>query len=837
MFPRLLRALATIAVAAAPLQTQQQHAQHTAKVEPERVSRVRLRTGVELEVAEQGRLDGEPVLFLHGFTDSRLSWSLVLPHLPEGIRAIVPTMRGHGESDKPSCCFGVSDFAADAIALLDALGIEQAVLVGHSLGSYVGQRLALSHPDRFTRIVLISTGYTANTDMVVGFRKEIATLPDRVPVEVAREFQESMIVQPVPPAFFQQAVNESGKVPTRIWRAVLDDLVQNDAPVNHAKIGAPTLVLSGKKDAFWGKEHYDSLARAIPEAKLLVYEESGHSPNWEEPARLARDIAAFVFGPEATARSPEQHSVGAHEHNSSSAAGVMPLLEGLGDWSMPITTSSSEARRYFDQGVRLIYAFNHDEAVRSFERAAELDAACALCHWGAAYALGPNINLPMDPAAEPRALFAIRTAVRLKTRATARERALIDAVAARYGEPAGAARAARDSAFAGQMRRVARQYPDDPDIQVIFADAMLNLRPWNQWTRDGKPQPGTLELVAALERVIARAPDHAGACHLYVHAVEASDTPERALSCAEQLPKLMPGAGHVVHMPAHVFLRVGRYEEAARANIAAVNADGRYFASRVVPDGIYPMFYAPHNLHFLWATYLLSGQKAKALSTARALQDRVKPADARAVPSLEGFLVSEALALARFRDWDAILRLPQPPAELRFVRAMWHYARGMAWAATGQSRNAAASLDSLLGIASTTPNDVIIILNAAPALMNVAADVLKGSIAESERKYDAAVAHYQSAAKKEDALTYDEPPPWYHSARNFLGEALLKAGRAGEAERAFLEDLRFVRETGWSLEGLERALRAQGKETDAAAVATRRAKAWQYADVTLRRGG
>ncbi|HZI30646.1 MAG TPA: alpha/beta fold hydrolase [Gemmatimonadaceae bacterium] len=836
MLPRLLRALATIAVATAPLHAQQLPSHHKANAEPVRVQRVRLSTGVELEVAERGRPDGQPVVFLHGFSDSRFSYSLLVPHLPEEIRAIVVTMRGHGESDKPACCFRISDFAADAIALLDALGIRQATLVGHSLGSFVVQRAAANHPDRIARLVLVGSGYATHTQPVAGLRSEAATLADPIPLEFARDFQQSSIAITVPPAFFQQVVAESRKVPARIWRAVLDDLVQNDAPVNHAKFGVATLIISGKRDAFWGPEHYDSLARAIPGARLLVYEKSGHAPNWEEPERVARDITAFVLGPETPTRGREQHS-SAHEHESPKSAGPMPLLEGLGDWRMRVTTSSSDARRYFDQGVRLIYAFNHDEAVRSFERAAELDPACALCFWGAAYALGPNINLPMDPAAEPRALAAVRNAVSVKSNATARERALIEALAVRYGEPAGAARASRDSAFANRMRRVAQQYPDDPDIQVIFADAMLNLRPWNQWTRDGKPQPGTMELVAALERVIARTPDHAGACHLYVHAVEASNTPERALPCAERLPKLMPGAGHVVHMPAHVFLRVGRYEEAARANIAAVNADGRYFASRVVPDGIYPMFYAPHNLHFLWATYLLSGQKAKALSTARALQERVKPADARAVASLEGFLVSEALALARFGDWDAILRLPQPPAELRFVRAMWHYARGMAWAATGQSRNAAAALDSLLGIASSTPNDVIIILNSAPALMNVAADVLKGSIAASERKYDAAVAHYQSAAKKEDALTYDEPPPWYHSARNFLGEALLKAGRAAEAERAFREDLRFVRETGWSLDGLERALRAQGKEKDAAAVAKRRAKAWQYADVTLRRGG
>jgi tetratricopeptide (TPR) repeat protein len=387
------------------------------------------------------------------------------------------------------------------------------------------------------------------------------------------------------------------------------------------------------------------------------------------------------------------------------------------------------------------------------------------------------------------------------------------------------------------MRQAARQFRSDPDVQVIFADAMLNLRPWNQWTRDGRPQPGTLELVTALERVLARTPGHPGACHLYIHAIEASDAPERALPCADRLPKLMPGAGHVVHMPAHVFLRVGRYEDAARANIAAVNADGRYFASRSVPDGIYPLFYAPHNLHFLWATYLLSGQRTKALSTSRALRDRVKLDDARAVPSLEGFLVAEALSLTRFGDWDGVLALPEPPSELRYQRATWHYARGMARAARGDVNAALIELEKVREIAARTPDDVIIILNPAPALLKLAADVLAGTIALQERKYDRAIALFRAAAEKEDALTYDEPPPWYHSARNFLGEALLEGGRAAEAEQAFRDDLRFVRETGWSLDGLERALRVQGKGGEADAVAKRLAKAWRYADVPSRRGG
>jgi tetratricopeptide (TPR) repeat protein len=511
----------------------------------------------------------------------------------------------------------------------------------------------------------------------------------------------------------------------------------------------------------------------------------------------------------------------------------MPLLEGLGDWRHRITTSSPEAQRYFDQGLRLTYGFNHDEAVRSFERAVQLDPGCAMCQWGIAYALGPNINLPMDAKVEPRALEASRRGVALKQRTTPGEQALIDAMAARYGEPAGAARADRDLAYANAMRDVARRFPDDADAQVLFADAMLNLRPWNQWTREGKPQPGTLELVGVLEGAVKRAPGHAGACHFYIHAVEASETPERALPCAERLPKLMPGAGHVVHMPAHVYLRVGQYERAARANIAAVEADKRYFAAHSAAPGIYPTFYAPHNLHFLWSTYLLSGQREKALGAARALAERVALSDARANASLEGFLPPAILTLTRFGNWDAVLAEPAPPAELRFATGMWHYARGVAFAARKEVASAEAELTRVRGVAAEVKDDLIIILNPAPALLKLAAEGLGGQIAARQGRFDEAIAHFRTAVTLEDALTYDEPPPWYHSARNMLGETLLEAGRPADAAAAFHEDLRYVRETGWSLSGLERALRADGKSQEAGEIARRFKAAWKYADVPV----
>lgn len=545
---------------------------------------------------------------------------------------------------------------------------------------------------------------------------------------------------------------------------------------------------------------------------------------------LTLTAAWLTPAPAAAQQKPEPTHQGDGQHAHPAPQGVMPILSGLGDWHHQITTKSPEAQRYFDQGLRLTYGFNHEEAVRSFERAVQLDPDCAMCHWGVAYALGPNINLPMDAKTEPRALAATREAVRLKKAATAGESALIEAMAVRYAEPAGANRAERDLAYANAMRDVAKRFPNDADAQVLFADAMLNLRPWNQWTREGTPQPGTLELVGVLTQTTTHQPNHAGACHFFIHAVEASQTPERALPCAERLPRLMPGAGHVVHMPAHVYLRVGRYEDAARANIAAVEADNKYFATRALPPGVYPQFYAPHNLHFLWATYMLSGQREKALGAARALKDRVAVDDARSTAALEGFLPPAMLTLARFGNWDAVLAEPAPPAELHYTTGMWHYARGIAHSAKKDFQAADQDLARLRAEAAGIKDDVIIILNPAPAVLKLAAEVLAADIAAQQRRFDDAVAHLKTAVTMEDALTYDEPPPWYHSVRNRLGETLLQAGRPEDAAAAFRDDLRHFRETGWSLSGLERALRASGQTREADEASRRFKVAWKYAD-------
>lgn len=526
------------------------------------------------------------------------------------------------------------------------------------------------------------------------------------------------------------------------------------------------------------------------------------------------------------------HAAGpAHQHGGAPAAPGQPaLLPGLGHWHHPITTRVPRAQEFFDQGLRLAYAFSLDESARSFVEAARLDPSCAMCWWGVAYAVGPNINLPMTAEAEKRGLQAIRRALRLAPAATLRERGYIEAMAARFGEPAGEDRAVRDSAYASAMEGVARQWPRDVDAQVLYADALLNLRPWNQWTPEGQPQPGTLTVVATLERALQAAAEHAGACHFYVHTVEASPAPERALPCAERLPLLMPGAGHIVHMPAHIYMRLGRYADAARANLAAGAADWGYVPAHAQPDDFYPTFYPAHNEHFLWMTYLLSGQQARALESARDLVRGVPVKAARANPSLEPFLSAAVLTHARFGEWDAVLAEPAPPAELRYLKGMWHLARGLAFTARGDLAAAQGQLDALRGLAASVPASMIIILNPAPALLELGATTLAGELALRQGRTDAAIDLLREAVRRETALTYDEPPPWYHSTRNRLGMALLALGRAGEAEAAFQDDLRVLPENGWSLAGLERALRAQGREAEAAAVAIRLAAAWREAD-------
>lgn len=495
------------------------------------------------------------------------------------------------------------------------------------------------------------------------------------------------------------------------------------------------------------------------------------------------------------------------------AAAAVPLFTELGTYHRSISTTNETAQRYFDQGLRLTYAFNHGEAIRAFEEALRQDSTCAICHWGIAYAYGPNINAPMDAASGARAYDAVQRALALAAHASDVERALIDALSHRYAADPGAERAALDAAYAGAMAAVKEQYPEDLDVVTLHAEAVMTQTPWNYWSQDGSPHAGTAEIVADLERVLGLNPDHPGACHYYIHAVEAVH-PEKAVACAERLAALMPGAGHLVHMPAHIYIRVGRWADAIAANEHAVHSDETYIADQS-PAGLYPMAYYPHNYHFLSFAAMMSARATPAIDAARALTERVPVDAARAAPPLEPLLPYLHLTLVTFGRWDEVLALPQPPADLRYATALTHYARGVAFAARGEAPQARSALDSVQAIAQATSDEL------TRAVIDIAMHALMGEIAWRSGDAAGAEAHFRQAVEIEDGLLYVEPPHWYYPVRHSLGAVLLGAGRAADAESVYREDLRRFPENAWALHGLAASLRAQGENAEADVVAGR----------------
>jgi tetratricopeptide (TPR) repeat protein len=473
-----------------------------------------------------------------------------------------------------------------------------------------------------------------------------------------------------------------------------------------------------------------------------------------------------------------------------------------------------------------VYGFNHAEAIRSFTRATELDSSCAMCWWGIAYAYGPHVNAGMDSASGVRAYAAARKALSLSRKARPWERAYIRAVAARYAAVPPAQRAALDSAYARGMAEVARKYPDDLDAGALYAESLMDLRPWNYWTPEGKPYPGTNTIVHQLERVIARNPEHPGACHYYIHAVEAVN-PQLAVPCAERLARLMPGVGHMVHMPAHIYIRVGRYNDAATSNVHAIHTDETFIEGQK-PVTVYSLAYYPHNIHFLAFASTMAGRSAQALEAAKTLQSKVNLDVARQVDLLQEMIPYHVLTLVTFGHWDEVLAEPLPPSDIRMPVAMAYYARGVAYAAKGQPADAQTALDTVKAIDAATPADA-----ASKTPVSIAAHALMGEIASRGGKLDEGIAHFREALKIEDAGLYFEPPKWYYPIRHSLGAALLKAGKNAEAEAVYREDLKRFPENGWSLFGLAAALRAEGKSAEAAEMDRRFAKAWSAADVKL----
>jgi tetratricopeptide (TPR) repeat protein len=518
---------------------------------------------------------------------------------------------------------------------------------------------------------------------------------------------------------------------------------------------------------------------------------------------------------------------------------AVPLYDNMGSYSHRITTSSADAQKYFDQGLAFSYAFNHAEAIRAFRYATELDPACAMCYWGIAYALGPNINAPISEEAAKEAWPAIQRARELGAKASDQERAFIEALATRYAADPKAERQPLDAAYADAMRDVARRFPDDDDAVTLFAQSLMDTSPWNYWEADGRPRAGTAEVLGSLERVLKRNPAHAGAIHLYIHAVEASSDPARAEPYADRLAALMPGAGHIVHMPGHIYLRVGRYHDASLANDRAVAADEAYFASDAAKGNMmYEVGYYPHNMHFKAMSASMEGRRADALQAAQNTQSKMH-ADMLRDPAMGGMVQHMRLTplymKVRFAMWDEVLAEPEPPADLPFTRAIWHAARGMAHVAKGELERA----DSERGQVEKLEDDpsfaklFVSSVNAASKVVPIAHAVLAGQIAAARKRGAEAAGHFERAVKLEDALTYMEPPDWFIPVRQLQGAALLQLGRAREAEAAFRGDLRKFPENGWSLSGLRASLERQGKAKEAAEVTTQFDEAWSRADVRV----
>jgi tetratricopeptide (TPR) repeat protein len=513
------------------------------------------------------------------------------------------------------------------------------------------------------------------------------------------------------------------------------------------------------------------------------------------------------------------------------AADSVPLYTDLGEHHRAVTTKSRRAQAYFDQGLRLVYAFNHAEAIRAFTEATRLDPTCAMCWWGIAYAHGPHVNAGMDSAAGVAAWAAVQRAQRHLSAVSRVDQAFVRALARRYAPVPPANRAPLDSAYARAMADVVRRYPNDLDAATLYAESLMDLSPWYYWTAEGQPRPDTPTIVAQLERVLAASPNHPGACHYYIHAVEAV-APAKAVPCAERLAALMPGAGHMVHMPGHIYIRVGRYADAIKANEHAIHADAVYLEGQKPPMGVYPIGYVPHNYHFLAFASTMAGKSAEAIDAAHKLRNTTPVEVARQVPLAEPYVPYVFLALVTFGRWDDVLKEAVPPADLSYSYGLAQYARGVAFAATGQTAAAAASLDSLVAArAGLKPEYATAGWSTPGTVLEIAEHCLRGEIALRGGDAEAAIPHFREAAKLEDGLLYIEPPDWYYPVRHSLGKALLQAGRAAEAETAYREDLKRFPNNGWALAGLVQSLKAQGK--DAADAEQEFREAWKLADIQL----
>ena len=517
------------------------------------------------------------------------------------------------------------------------------------------------------------------------------------------------------------------------------------------------------------------------------------------------------------------------------------LLDGLGDHSMTVTTASDEAQRWFDQGLMLTYGFNHDAAERSYLKAVEADPECAMCWWGAALVLGPNINAAMDPERNADAWERAQAALALSVDASEREQAYIQALTARYQAEPPDDRSGLDQAYARAMSEVVGNYPDDLDAATLYAESLMNLQPWDFWEDDGiTPKGNTAEITDVLESVMDRDPDHAGALHLYIHAVEASDGDklELGLVAADRLRDLIPGSGHLVHMPSHIYARVGRWRDAAEVNRDAIKADDAYLAICRPQPGVYPLGYVPHNHHFLWFVSTMIGDRETALEAAYSTSERTSDPELMRIPGFEAmqnFAYTPVFAKVRFGLWDEILKLEQPAGDLPYQNALWHYAQSVALVRADRIDEAGEHHESLVTLSEDPAFDQMLWFGRYPLTygVQVAERIVAAELAHAGGDSALAVEILREAAAIEDDIPYDEPPGWHHPVRQILGAVLLESGRPAEAESAYREELRRNPDNGWSLLGLKQALLALEREEEASQIEARFEQAWADADIEL----
>jgi tetratricopeptide (TPR) repeat protein len=509
------------------------------------------------------------------------------------------------------------------------------------------------------------------------------------------------------------------------------------------------------------------------------------------------------------------------------------ILPGLGNLRYPITTTSIKAQEFFEQGLRLVYAFNHWEAIQAFKMATTLDPDCAMAYWGLALAFGPNLNDWNPTDRERIALEAIQKAQSKKERISQVEKDFIDALATRYNGKAYEDRDSLNRAYSSAMVSLAQRYPNDAEVQTLCADAIMNTMPWNYWLKDGTPKPETAEAKKILENVIKMFPDHPGAHHLYIHLVEASQTPELALKSAQFLETAMPSAGHIVHMPAHIYVRVGQYTRSIELNQTAAKVDEQYL-SYSGNQGMYRLMYYPHNVDFISFSSYMEGRSNLGIQTALKLAYKGSFSKV-AVPGFSQYLTVEPMiAYTRFGKWSDILALPDPGNDILYAQVMWRFSRGMAFIRSGYTAEANFELNKLDSLNKLdTLKSIYISFNPVSSSSQIASSLLRGEILMKENKFDDAFVAFQNAVQTEDSLRYNEPPDWKLPSRHYFGAALLDAGKFAEAEQVYLSDLKINRENGWALTGLQLCYLKQGKKSDVTSVAKRLGKAWKNSDVAI----